>query len=61
MSGLQDARQGLTALSIKDNLVMDKMMYLLAQYLAAAGISLLEKEQDDCHTNLGFSIEKSSM
>ena len=61
MSGLQDARQGLTALSTKDNPVMEKMMYLLAQYLAAAGISFLEKEQDDSQTNLGFSIEKSSM
>lgn len=61
MSGPQDARQGLTALSIKDNPVMEKMMYLLAQYLAAAGISFLEKEPDDRHTNLGFSVEKSSM
>ncbi|MBT8181904.1 MAG: hypothetical protein KJO53_09980 [Eudoraea sp.] len=61
MSGLQDARQGLTALSIKDNPVMEKMMYLLSQYLSAAGISFLEKEPDDSHTNLGFSIEKSSM
>lgn len=61
MSGLQDASQGLIALSIKDNPVMEKMMYLLSQYLSAAGISFLEKEPDDSHTNLGFSIEKSSM
>ena len=40
---------------------MDKMMYLLAQYLAAAGISFLEKKDDDSHSNLGFSIENSSM
>ena len=40
---------------------MEKMMYLLAQYLAAAGISFLEKEQDERQTKLGFSIEKSSM
>lgn len=40
---------------------MDKMMYLLAQYLAAAGISFLEKKDDDSHSNLGFSIENNSM
>jgi len=31
-------------------------MHLAAQYLAAAGISFLEKKADDSHTNLGFSI-----
>lgn len=36
-------------------------MYLLAQYLAAAGISFLKKKDDDSHTNLGFSIEDKSM
>ncbi|MGB5780697.1 hypothetical protein [Eudoraea sp.] len=61
MSGLLDARQGLTARNIKDNPIMEKMMYLLAQYLAAAGISLLEKKDVDSHSNLGFSIENSSM
>jgi len=61
MNGLQAVRPGSTALNIKDNSVMEKMMYLLAQYLAAAGISFLEKEQDDSHTNLGFSIENSSL
>ena len=37
------------------------MMYLAAQYLAAAGISFVKKEEDDSHTNLGFSIEKTRM
>ncbi|WP_424275174.1 hypothetical protein [Eudoraea sp.] len=61
MSGLPDVRQDLTAPNIKDNPVMEKMMYLLAQYLAAAGISFIEKKDDDSHSNLGFSIENSSM
>ncbi|PKB44035.1 hypothetical protein AX016_2246 [Cellulophaga sp. RHA19] len=37
------------------------MMHLAAQYLAAAGISFLEKKSDDSHTNLGFSIEKQRL
>ena len=37
------------------------MMHLAAQYLAAAGISFLDKKDDDSHTNLGFSIAKSCM
>lgn len=37
------------------------MMHLAAQYLAAAGISFVAKKDDDSHTNLGFSIDKSSM
>jgi len=61
MSGLPDVKQDLTVPNIKDNPVMEKMMYLLAQYLAAAGISFLKKKDDDSHSNLGFSIEKSSM
>lgn len=40
---------------------MEKMMYLAAQYLAAAGISFLEKKSDDSHTNLGFSGIDSSL
>ena len=40
---------------------MEKMMYLAAQYLAAAGISFLEKKADDSHTNLGFSIEEGNL
>lgn len=36
-------------------------MYLLVQYLAAAGISFLQKKDDDSHTNLGFSIEDGSL
>ena len=35
---------------------MDDQMHLAAQYLAAAGISFLEKKDDDSHTNFGFSI-----
>lgn len=34
---------------------MEKMMHLAAQYLAAAGISFLDKKDDDSHTNLGLS------
>ena len=30
---------------------MEKQIHLAAQYLAAAGISFLEKEPDDSHTN----------
>lgn len=34
---------------------MEKMVYLAAQYLAAAGISFLDPKEDDSHTNLAFS------
>lgn len=40
---------------------MKKQMHLAAQYLAAAGISFLEKKDDDSHTNLGFNIEDSRL
>ncbi len=40
---------------------MEKMMHLAAQYLAAAGISFVQKEADDSHTNLGFSTLDGSM
>ncbi|EZH73726.1 hypothetical protein ATO12_17480 [Aquimarina atlantica] len=40
---------------------MTTQMHLAAQYLAAAGISFLEKKGDDSHTNLGFSIEKGTL
>ncbi|MBQ4821553.1 hypothetical protein [Aquimarina sp. MMG016] len=36
---------------------MTTQMHLAAQYLAAAGISFVDKKDDDSHTNLGFSIE----
>lgn len=36
-------------------------MHLASQYLAAAGISFLEKKDDDSHTNLGFSVKEQSM
>lgn len=36
-------------------------MHLAAQYLAAAGISFVEKKEDDSHTNLGFSSEDGSL
>ena len=36
-------------------------MHLAAQYLAAAGISFVEKEADDSHTNLAFSAESRSL
>jgi hypothetical protein len=40
---------------------MEKQMHLAAQYLAAAGISFLEKKADDSHTNLGFSTENGCL
>lgn len=40
---------------------MKKQMHLAAQYLAAAGISFLNKKEDDSHTNLGFSISDGSL
>jgi len=40
---------------------MEEKMYLLAQYLAATGISFLPKKDDDSHTNLTFSIENESL
>ncbi|WP_432410875.1 hypothetical protein [Rasiella sp. SM2506] len=40
---------------------MEKQMHLAAQYLAAAGISFLEKKPDDSHTNLGFSTENGCL
>ncbi len=36
-------------------------LHLAAQYLATAGISFLDKKDDDSHTNLGFSIENKSL
>lgn len=40
---------------------MKKQMHLASQYLAAAGISFVEKKADDSHTNLGWSIEKQQL
>lgn len=40
---------------------MEEMTYLAAQYLAAAGISFINKKSDDSHTNLGFSIPEGSL
>ncbi|GHC50718.1 hypothetical protein [Ulvibacter litoralis] len=40
---------------------MEKQMHLAAQYLAAAGISFLDKKPDDSHTNLGFNAENGSL
>ena len=34
-----------------------KNIHLASQYLAAAGISFLDKEDDDSHTNLGYSVK----
>ena len=36
---------------------MVKMIHLAAQYLATAGISFLEKKEDDSHSNLGFDTK----
>lgn len=40
---------------------MTTQLHLAAQYLAAAGISFVDKKDDDSHTNLGFSIKKESL
>lgn len=40
---------------------MKKQMHLAAQYLAAAGISFLDKKDDDSHTNLGFNTENNCL
>ncbi len=40
---------------------MTTQMHLAAQYLAAAGISFLEKKEDDSHTNLGFSVNDGNL
>ncbi|TDT40425.1 hypothetical protein CLV90_3272 [Maribacter spongiicola] len=40
---------------------MEKTMHLASQYLAAAGISFVEKKADDSHTNLGWSIDKQQL
>ncbi|MDY8134545.1 hypothetical protein [Aquimarina sp. 2201CG5-10] len=40
---------------------MTTQLHLAAQYLAAAGISFVDKKDDDSHTNLGFSIEQGSL
>ncbi|KAA1246806.1 hypothetical protein [Aquimarina sp. RZ0] len=37
---------------------MSTQIHIAAQYLATAGISFLDKKDDDSHTNLGFNIEK---
>ncbi len=40
---------------------MNEQIHLAAQYLAAAGISFLDKKEDDSHTNLGFDTEKGCL
>ena len=40
---------------------MKKQMHLASQYLAAAGISFLDKREDDSHTNLGFNTESGCL
>ena len=40
---------------------MIKQMHLAAQYLAAAGISFLDKKEDDSHTNLGFNTDSGCL
>jgi len=40
---------------------MKEQMHIAAQYLAAAGISFLEKKEDDSHTNLGFNTESGCL
>lgn len=40
---------------------MEKMIHIAAQYLAAAGISFLDKKDDDSHTNLGFNAQRGQL
>lgn len=40
---------------------MIQQLHLASQYLATAGISFLDKKEDDSHTNLGFSVEKKRL
>ena len=40
---------------------MIKDIHLAAQFLATAGISFVRKEDDDSHTNMGWSIEKQEL
>ncbi len=40
---------------------MLQQLHLAAQYLAAAGISFLDKKADDSHTNLGFSTTQKRL
>ena len=40
---------------------MTKELHIASQYIVAAGISFLEKQADDSHTNLGWDVKTSSM
>ncbi|MDO6596680.1 hypothetical protein Q4512_07115 [Oceanihabitans sp. 2_MG-2023] len=40
---------------------MKEQMHIAAQYLSAAGISFLDKKDDDSHTNMGFNVSKASL
>lgn len=40
---------------------MQAQLHLAAQYLATAGVSFLDKKDDDSHTNLGFSLGEKSL
>ena len=40
---------------------MKNQMHLASQYLAAAGLSFVKKQDDDSHTNLGFNTELGIM
>lgn len=57
MNGKRVAKLVLVVLNISAK--MEKMMYLAAQYLAAAGISFVRTEADDRHTNLFFDINNA--
>ncbi len=38
-----------------------EQIHLAAQYLAAAGISFLDKKEDDSHTNLGWEVDTNRL
>ena len=41
--------------------IMKKALHIAAQYLATAGVSFLDKEDDDSHTNLGWNNKSQSL
>lgn len=43
------------------NIVLRNQVHSASQYLAAAGISFLEKKEDDSHTNLQFKVDDATL
>lgn len=49
------------AILLQMNTLISKHVHLASQYLAAAGISFLEKKEDDSHTNLQFKVDDATL